>query len=601
MIIFDIETPPIDDWAQQTDLCHIHCIVARLPHGQVLIGRADEAGSIDKVLAKMHGQTVCGHNVINFDVPAIRKLYPKWKPAKVVDTMVMSSCIYPDLKTTDYVKYRDMPRQYLGNHGLKAWGYRLMNLKGDFGEEVEAFETLNDDMVSYCEQDVEVTYTLYNHLMTQRPSSQMLQLEHAFAELIRQQYHNGWPFDLKSAQALAGEISGAREKLRVELQEYFPPKVVPMTSRFWEAPDGSEYLTIGEAKASGHKRSDLKKGRNRTKDIPFNPASRDQIAERLMEDGWKPKRYEGKRPKIDEMTLKEIGTDKALKLKDYLLLTKRIGQIAEGKHAWISHCRRGRIHGKVYTNGAVTGRCTHSNPNLAQVPAVRAVYGPECRDLFKAPVGKVLVGADASGLELRCLAHYLARYDNGSYADIVSDPDGDIHTVNQKSAGLDTRDQAKTFIYAFLYGAGDGKIGSIVGGSARHGKQLKARFKKALPAVGHLSRAIETAVTARGYLVGLDGRRLPCRSKHSALNLLLQSAGALIMKQACVHFAKDAKHPYEMHGNIHDEVQFSCDKRHAESLGQTFKTSLRKAGETFSFRCPLDGEYKVGLSWKETH
>lgn len=601
MIIFDIETPAVDDFAGLTDVHMVHCIVARLAHGQMLIGRSDIPDSIEKVLKAMQGQTVCGHNAVNFDVPALRKLYPWWKPSKVIDTMVMSACIYPDIMSSDWVKFRDMPKHLRGRHSLKAWGYRLGHLKDDYGEEQDAFEVVSDDLVSYCETDVDVTYSLYQHLMLQRPSKKMLMLEHAFAEIIRIQQKNGWPFDLKGAQRLAGEIAGKRETLRTQLQELFPPKEVPMKSQWWEDNDGNLYETLGEAKQAKVKRADLRKGPYKTKKIPFNPASRDQIAERLIANGWKPKAYEGKRPKIDEPTLIEIGSKEALLLKDYLLLTKRIGQIAEGRHAWIDHCRCGRIHGKVYTNGAVTGRCTHTSPNVAQVPAVRAVYGEECRSLWQAPKGKVLVGADASGIELRCLAHYLARYDNGAYADLVSDPDGDIHTANQKAAGLDTRDQAKTFIYAFLYGAGDGKIGQIVGGSSRHGKQLKANFKKKIPAFGHLVRAIENAVTGRGYLTGLDGRKLPCRSKHSALNLLLQSAGALLMKQALIHFVDMASHPYELHGNIHDEVQFSCKAEHADQLGQDFVNAIKKAGETFEFRCPLDGEYKQGQSWADTH
>jgi DNA polymerase I-like protein with 3'-5' exonuclease and polymerase domains len=177
-----------------------------------------------------------------------------------------------------------------------------------------------------------------------------------------------------------------------------------------------------------------------------------------------------------------------------------------------------------------------------------------------------------------------------------------VHTANQEAAGLDTRDDAKTFIYAFLYGAGDGKIGDIVGGSSRDGKRLKASFQKKIPAVGHLLRAVKSAVVARGYLTGLDGRKLPCRSQHSALNLLLQSAGALIMKKAAVIFVHEtATKPYEMHGNIHDEVQFSCLSETADELGGAFVEAIKLAGERFNLRCPLDGEYKIGTSWAETH
>lgn len=251
------------------------------------------------------------------------------------------------------------------------------------------------------------------------------------------------------------------------------------------------------------------------------------------------------------------------------------------------------------TNGTVSGRCSHRNPNLAQVPAVRAPYGSQCRELFTAPKGKVLVGCDASGLELRALAGYLYPYDNGAYAKEILT--GDIHTANQRAAGLETRDQAKTFIYAFLYGAGDAKIGEIVGGSSKEGKRLKQSFMSKIPAIRRLTQAVADAVSVRGTLKGLDGRPLPCRSAHSALNLLLQSCGAVIMKQALVEFTAVATKPFEMHANVHDEVQFSCLPEWADELGSQFVNSIVKAGKTLKFKCPLDGEYKIGNNWKETH
>jgi DNA polymerase I-like protein with 3'-5' exonuclease and polymerase domains len=179
--------------------------------------------------------------------------------------------------------------------------------------------------------------------------------------------------------------------------------------------------------------------------------------------------------------------------------------------------------------------------------------------------------------------------------------EGDIHTANQKAAGLPTRDDAKTFIYAFLYGAGDAKIGSIVGGNAKQGKALKAAFMKQTPSIKKLYDAVKQKVEATGILRGLDGRELPCRSPHSAVNLLLQSAGAVVMKQALVEFVDSARHPYELHGNIHDEVQFSCAPEHADALGRCFVNALAKAGKVLGFNCPLDGEFSVGKNWSETH
>lgn len=261
-----------------------------------------------------------------------------------------------------------------------------------------------------------------------------------------------------------------------------------------------------------------------------------------------------------------------------------------------------RIHGRVNTNGAVTGRCTHSKPNMAQVPATGAPWGHECRSLFRASSDRILVGADASGLELRCLAHYMARWDNGEYADRILN--GDIHTANQKAAGLPTRSMAKNFIYALIYGAGTPKIGAIIGGDARDGSILKKRFFKSFPAIMFLRNSIDKIVEERGTLKGLDGRKLHVRSAHSALNTLLQSAGAVLMKKATVI----AHELFEERGlsatqvaHVHDEIQFECLIDEADAVGEAVKDAIVLAGEHFDLRCPLNGDYKVGHTWADTH
>jgi DNA polymerase I-like protein with 3'-5' exonuclease and polymerase domains len=207
---------------------------------------------------------------------------------------------------------------------------------------------------------------------------------------------------------------------------------------------------------------------------------------------------------------------------------------------------------------------------------------------------------------LRCLAHYLARYDDGEYVDLVLN--GDIHTANQEAAGLDTRDQAKTFIYALLYGAGDAKIGQIVGGSSRQGKQLRGKFMKNIPAYARLLKGVQAAANSRGRLKGLDGRYLHVRSAHSALNTLLQGAGAVIMKQAIVNFHGLMDHLGFTHGVeykqvlfVHDELQVECASCYPEIVGQSLVEGMRMTAEDFDLWCPIDGEYKVGTNWAETH
>ncbi len=601
-LIVDIETNAIKDWERLTDLHTIHCIcIQDADTGELYSYNSQTEGALERAMEIIGASdTIIGHNAIGFDWPALVKMDKNKvldvSPPFVIDTKVMAACIFPDRKSNDF-NDETFPRNLAGSHSLKAWGLRLGVHKDDHGA-TEDWTEWSQEMQDYCEQDVRVTYELYSYLSGLTPSKKMLTIEHEFAKAIQVQVANGFPFDEDKARDLAATLMKRRVELEEELQELFEPTLVETKTPIWKTPDGETWKTKKSAVEAGHKPGDIFKEGFKTKSIPFNPGSRDQIAERLMADGWKPKAYEGKRPEINEVVLKEIGTPASDKLLEYLLVQKRLGALAEGKNAWMGMVKDGRIHGNVNTHGTYSGRCSHSKPNLAQVPATRAPYGGECRELFKAPDGKVLVGADASGIELRVLAHYLAQWDKGSYAKTIVE--GDIHTANQEAAGLSTRDESKKFIYMWLYGAGNKALGEIVDGGEREGKALKEQFLRKIPAVRSLMETVERRVTNGGTLTGLDGRILPARKAFSALNLLCQSAAAVIMKQALIEFTKVAD-DYEMHCNVHDEVQFSCDPDRADELGQLFVDSIKKAGETLGVRCPLDGEYNVGANWKETH
>jgi DNA polymerase-1 len=300
---------------------------------------------------------------------------------------------------------------------------------------------------------------------------------------------------------------------------------------------------------------------------------------------------------VSEDILKNVkGIPEAALIASYLLVGKRIAQVS----SWLEavDADTGRVHGYVNTNGAVTGRMTHSKPNLAQVPSAGSLYGPECRSCWIVDEGYKLVGIDASGLELRMLAHYM---NDADYTNTILT--GDIHIANQKAAGLDTRNQAKTFIYAYIYGAGDERIGSIAGGGRVVGKRLKDSFLKATPALAKLKENVAQAAS-RGYIQGLDGRKVFIRSEHAALNSCLQSAGAIIMKQALVILDKFAtlwKLDYRLVGNIHDEFQVEVKADQADRFGRLAADCITAAGLHFNLRCPLAGDFKVGSNWAETH
>jgi len=613
-LFFDIETNPIEDWSNLTDLDTVHCLSIYEPTTPKMI-TYNGAGIKNGLQELAKADRIVGHNVIGFDLPALSKMYNFHPPLiKVLDTMVMAKCIVADVRNDDFLRH-NFDKALIGSHSLKAWGKRMHKVtKLAYGEEEGAFDSYNDEMRKYCERDVLVTQLLYDYLLSSKPSSHMLAIEHWFAFIMRKQEEQGFRFDLEKAEKLELKLLAKRAELLDKLQTEFPSKTEEMkTPSGWEvegytAPTKAKLKLI--LKDAGLKQSlakDAVKLAPKTKTIPFNPGSRQQIAERMTSLGYElPIEPDAKTPKVDEAVLRSIDHPFAEVLCDYLLVTKRLGQLSEGNQAWLKLAKEGRIHGRVNTNGAVTGRCTHQNPNVAQVPACRAEYGTECRELFRAGHGYKLVGCDASGLELRMLAHYMAFYDGGAYAREVIE--GDIHTLNQKAAGLSERDQAKTFIYALLYGAGDAKIGEIVGGSARDGQMLKRKFLSNLPALKQLQAEVQRKVTNGGKLIGLDGRVLPVRSQHAALNMLLQSAGAVCMKVSSIQLFHKLNQLGWAHGreyafvaNVHDEFQAEVIPERAEVFGQLAVKAIQASGKELKLNVRLDGEAKIGETWAQTH
>ena len=456
-------------------------------------------------------------------------------------------------------------------------------------------------MLEYCVNDVRVTVALYTLLNTEDNglSVESIALEHRTAGAIGRQTRRGWLIDERKAMMLVAELQSKIVAVVDKVRDTFKPLpvFVPLNH-----PGQKKLNKDGSISARYQKQLDL--GCDWVDEVwgyytypEFNLGSRQQIGRYLQHFGWKPKDMtETGLPVVNEKTLGLIiNIPEAELINNYLMVQKRYAQVS----SWLKALSNdGRIRGYVNPCGTVTGRMTHSKPNLAQVPAVYSPYGKECRSLFVVPKGYKLVGMDASGLELRMLAHYMNDKD---YTHEVLN--GDIHTANQRAAGLESRDKAKTFIYAFLYGAGDGKIGEIVGGTAKQGKVLKANFLNNTPALAALRSRVTTAA-GKGHLKGLDGRRIKVRSEHSALNTLLQGAGAVVMKQALVHledYANKEGLDYHFIGNIHDEIQTEVREDQATRFGELAVQAVVDTTETLNLRCPLDAEYKIGNNWADTH
>lgn len=546
-----------------------------------------------------------GHNVIAFDLPVLQKLMPSLKiTAKVTDTLVISRLIHSDLKAEDAPRLiaKSISPKLYGSHSLEAWGERLGLHKGNYEG---GFEVWSQEMQDYCEQDVKVTQKLYQYLKPESYSQRAVALEHDMMRLCADMEREGWPFDVRGGLELYSQLSARREAIKTELLSLFPP---------WEVVD--RVVTYKRPnKTKGIKAGDVV---THMKTVYFNPSSRQHIAHCLKEKyNWSPKDFtENGQPKIDDEVLSSLVYPEAKALAEYFLIEKRIGQLAEGDNAWLKLERRGRIHGRYNPNGTVTGRSTHQQPNIAQVPSVRKSkagvlkgleggYGYECRSLFKTPEGWSMVGADMSGLELRCLAHFMAFYDKGEYAKVVTE--GDVHTTNMQAAGIESRDQAKRFIYAYLYGAAPPKIAEVLGCKRNEAANVMERFAKGLPALAKLKQAVAEAAK-KGHILSIDGRKVPIRSPHAALNSLLQSSGAILCKTwfLTIRDAIEAEglvwgKDFYFLAHIHDEVQIAVKKGYEELVGKITIDSARKVAERYQFKCPLAAEYKVGDTWAATH
>jgi DNA polymerase-1 len=635
-VVADIETDGLLDV-----LTRIHCLVLRdVETGEVLSCSGVDGQGYHSITAGLdileHAEVVYMHNGVRFDIPAIQKLYPWFKlNGTLRDTLIVAQFRWAHVKERDYNAVRAglFPSRYAGSHALAAWGHRLGCHKGEYTDwckeqGVDPWAVWRPEMQTYCEQDTEVTRQLVLKIRESGVSEAAVQLEHDLASFLFRMEDNGWPFDLAAAQDLTAKLAARREELAGALVEKFWS---------WEVPAGVLVPKRDNKKLGYTAGVPVQK----YKTITFNPNSRQHIADRLKTIyGWVPTQFTSSgQAEISETTLDALGNiPEAALLHEFLMVQKRLGQIAEGKQAWLTHARLNpitgmhHIHGRIKQNAAVTHRAAHVSPNVAQVPAVGKPYGADCRALWRVPPGWDLVGCDMSGIELRCLAHYMARYDGGAYGKIILD--GDIHAANRDALGLEGkagRDIAKRFIYAFLYGAGDPLLGELIhkalvaagvqkapkgeGEQLKHfygkvGKRYRDQFLKGLPALDALITAVKKGAKDRGYLLGLDGRRAYVRHEHASLNTLLQMAGALLSKKwltiADATLTKELG-PQGWLGKwaalawIHDETESASRPEHTPFVASTLVDSIRLAGEAFNFRIRLDGEAKVGQTWRDVH
>lgn len=621
--IFDTEANALLD-----KVSRFHCLLTKAPGKPVVryrnVGTEDTLGAGLKELRS--AKWIVGHNIISYDIPAIHKVLgddlkgPYW-----LDTLVLSRLAYPTLGDLDWRRrVPGMPQELYGRHSLKAWGYRLGILKGTFGADDDtAWESWSQEMEDYCHQDVLVTEKLLEHFAQLELPWVAIDMEMRLQDIIAAQERRGFQFDIPAAQKLNAKLQARSDELLLKLRDQFPSKPPVCLGPYGNQAKRMDRLLSEQGRTPAdwpENRAWLEEAGIKFKwqpGVDFNPSSQKQVIERLTEMGWVPQEFtDNGQPKVDESILIALGNrfPEAQPLVEYQLLQKRIGQISDGDQSWLKKVGDdGRMHGRCNTMGAITYRFTHSNPNMAQVPKVTKPYGKECRGFFGTPEGRSLVGCDVAGLELRCLAHYLSRWDDGAYVKQVTT--GDIHTHNMQAAGLTDRDRAKTLIYAFIYGAGDQKLGTIVLPDCdnskelvKAGKKLRKRFLDSTPGLRRLVEGVRVKASRDKKLMAVDGRVLKIRSVHSALNTLLQSAGAIATKTATVIFRELLEsRGYVMErdwclvAHVHDEWQTECLTEIAPYVAECAVQSIVLAGERLGMRCPLTGAAKIGKTWADTH
>jgi len=534
----------------------VHCIATKELNGEAQLW-TDIPAAV-RYLSTF--DVLVGHNILSYDFPVLRRLHGLMQPKCIVDTVVVSRLMYPDINSHPF-----------GGNSLEEWGQHLgfpkMDYQGGWAE-------YNDEMGTYCKNDVVLGERIY---LTQLPfikdRRSLVRFEHEITTILMEQQDNGFGYNLQQGEQLLQELVLDKLGIEDEMRVIFPTKV--------------------------HERYSEKTGK-RLKDRVevFNPGSRSQIAERLGEKyGWVPPETDKGNPKVDESVLSKLPYPEAKTLVKYFDTVKLIGMV-EDWNLRAAASSDGRVHGGVNAQGAATGRCTHSQPNVAQVSGDH-----RARELWVPGYdGWAQVGADLKGLELRMLAHYMHRYDGGKYADVLLH--GDIHTHNMEAAGIDSRNLAKSFIYAYLYGAGNTKIASVLNCSVREAEKLRQRFQKEIPALAKVQQEVQYQVAKYKSVELPDGRRVPVRSEHAALNTLLQGAGAIVSKMWMLVAHQDlrqSKLRVRQMAYIHDELQYAALREQAEGVGEIVKKAAATAGERLNMKIPIDADYVIGNSWADTH
>lgn len=559
---------------------------------------------------KADGAKFIFHNGLGYDAPTLNRiLRTKLVVSDIIDTMILSMLYSPSLD---------------GGHSLAAWGTRLKFPKSEHSD----FSQLTDEMLAYCLQDARLCRRIFVELVRRMLragfTEQGIELEHRSWHLIQKQKENGFAFNIKEAHTLYAKLRGIEQEIERQIHEIWPP-VLQIVGTYKRP-----YKQNGEPSANllrhreQYERVEIREDRLEYDcygRVAFNIGSPIQRTEKLVELGWNALPNERTPTGLPKPTSKGKLVPSLIKFVEEnehpgpRLIAKwmEINARANMINTWIEAFNEstGAIHGTLWL--ANTLRYRHSNPNTANIPAVRldkeekplrgedGVFTYEARDLWttRDPDNRRLVGTDAKGIQLRVLAHYL---NNPDFSHSVLE--GDPHAYNQQIGGFETRAIAKTFIYAFLLGAGDEKVGQIIGGSPRDGKQVKQRFIANFPGLSELLERLGQEVERRGRIVLCDGTPIIVTQPHTRLGYLLQGDESRIMKRAAILTDREIRRrglDVLKVCDVHDEFQFDVFKDHVDEFQNLLPMCFKASGEYFNYRVPIDCDSKVGLTWSETH
>ena len=596
---------------------------------------------------------IVGHNFIQFDAPELNRfLKPKLiDPTKVIDTMIISRTLDYDIS---------IPKGSKTPHGLDAWGRRLGVHKGDFKD----FENFSQEMVDYWYGDIDTTKALYNHFkkyIFDANWKKSLRVEHDLQiELVRSKYY-GFYFEKDKAEFLLSSVKKKMTDLEEQFQVDFPPKLeLVNTVQYRLKKDGNEMATVTNAKAK-YALTNVEGSDLLCYDwISFNPGSPADRIDVLWDAGWSPFDKTKTHVKFSRLKVGQKATDKgepmtqkvfdekkkhfarygwtcsednlstlpedapegARNLAQWLTLEGRRSSLVE----WINQVGEdSRIHGQINNIGAWTGRCSHKDPNTANISSpfhgeaktaveeVKKQYDVHLRGCWSVPEGSWLVGTDADGIQLRVLADYLWRhFEADQYALAImegkKEDETDIHNLNKRALGVThgTRDMAKTFIYAWLLGAGVAKTAQILKVNQREATDARDRFEKSIDGLYDLKNRMVPYIAEKGFFTGYDGRLVKVPSQHKTLAGILQSGESILMKHSLIRWHNEARKlgiNFKMVGFIHDEYQVEVigSKEEAEHLGKLQADCMLAVGEELGFRIPTPGSYDIGKNWAETH